>query len=95
MFHRFLNTPLYTGISVATITIFVKNYTLDVYLSSEYTAQKMKFSVKDFFSKCDQIQSFLRNWFHLLKQSSMENFIFGTVTIWRYKENRIGATGEI
>ena len=25
------------------------------------TAQKVKFSVKDFFSKCDQIRSFLRN----------------------------------
>ena len=25
-----------------------------------YTAQKMKFSIKDFFSKCDQICSFLR-----------------------------------
>ena len=25
-----------------------------------YTAQKMKFSIKDFFSKCDQIRSFLR-----------------------------------
>ena len=25
---------------------------------SQYTAQKMKFSIKDFFSKCDQIRSF-------------------------------------
>ena len=25
-----------------------------------HTAQKMKFSIKDFFSKCDQIRSFLR-----------------------------------
>ena len=25
-----------------------------------YTAQKMKFFIKDFFSKCDQIRSFLR-----------------------------------
>ena len=24
----------------------------------KYTAQKMKFSIKDFFSKCDQIRSF-------------------------------------
>ena len=24
-----------------------------------YTAQKMKFSIKNFFSKCDQIRSFL------------------------------------
>ena len=26
------------------------------------TAQKMKFSIKDFFSKCDQMRSFLRIW---------------------------------
>ena len=30
------------------------------------TAQKMKFSIKDFISKCDQIRSFLRIWSHLL-----------------------------
>ena len=33
------------------------------------TAQKMKFSIKDFFSKCNQIRSFLRIWSHLLKKS--------------------------
>ena len=43
------------------------------------TAQEMKFSVKDFFSKCDQIRSFLRIWSHLLKKSLMENFIFCAV----------------
>ena len=32
-----------------------------------HTAQKMKFSIKDFFSKCDQIRSFLWIWLHLLK----------------------------
>ena len=36
----------------------------------------MKFSIKDFFSKCDQIHSFLRICSHLLKKSLMENFIF-------------------
>ena len=44
--------------------------------SSTCTAQKMKFSSKDFFSKCDQIRSFLRIWSHLLNKSLMENFIF-------------------
>ena len=39
----------------------------------------MKFSIKDFFSKCDQIRSFLRICSHLLKESSMENFIFCVV----------------
>ena len=43
------------------------------------TAQKMKFSIKDFFSKCNQIQSFLRIWSHLIKKSLMENFIFCAV----------------
>ena len=41
-----------------------------------YTVQKMKFFTKDFFSKCDQIRSFLRLWSHLLKKSLMENFHF-------------------
>ena len=36
----------------------------------------MKFSIKDFFSKCDQIRSLLWIWAHLLKNSLMENFIF-------------------
>ena len=36
----------------------------------------MKFSISDFFSKCDQIRSLLRIWQHLLKKSLMENFIF-------------------
>ena len=40
------------------------------------TAQKMKFSIKTFFSKCDQIRIFLPIWSHLLKKSVMENFIF-------------------
>ena len=35
--------------------------------------KKMKFSIIDFFSKCDQIRS------HLLKKSLMENFIFCAV----------------
>ena len=32
------------------------------------TAQKMKFSIKHFFSKCDQIRSFLRIWSRLLQK---------------------------
>ena len=43
------------------------------------TAHKMKFSIKDFFSKCDQIRIFLRIWSYLLKKSLMENFIFRAV----------------
>ena len=43
------------------------------------TAQKMKFSIKDFFSKCGQVRRKLQIWPHLLKKSLMENFIFCTV----------------
>ena len=39
----------------------------------------MKFSIKDFFSKCDQIRSLLWIWSHLLKKALMENFIFYAV----------------
>ena len=47
------------------------------------TAQKMKFFIKDFLSKCDQIRRNLRIWSHLLKKSLMENFIFCAVWITR------------
>ena len=40
------------------------------------TAQNMKLPIKDFFSQCDQISSFLRIWSDLLEKSLMENFIF-------------------
>ena len=35
--------------------------------------------MKDFFSKYDQIRSFLQIWSHILKKSLMENFIFCAV----------------
>ena len=41
----------------------------------------MKFSIKDFFSKCDQIGFFLRIRSYLLKKSLIENFIFRAVYI--------------
>ena len=39
----------------------------------------MNFSIKDFFSKCDQIRRKLRIWSHLLKNFLVENFIFCAV----------------
>ena len=48
----------------------------NLFKSKTFTAQKMKFFIKGFFSKCDQIGSFLRIWSHLLKKPLMENFIF-------------------
>ena len=46
----------------------------------DLTAQKTKFSITDFFSKCDQIRRKLRIWSHLLKKSLLENFIFRLVS---------------
>ena len=43
------------------------------------TAQKMKFSIKNFFSKCDHICSFRHIWSHLLKKFLMEELIFFAV----------------
>ena len=42
---------------------------------------KMKFLIKDFFSKYDQILSFIQIWSHLLKKSLMENLIFCAVFV--------------
>ena len=50
-----------------------------IVILKDYTGQKMKFSIKNFFSKRDQIRSFLKIWSHLLKKYLMENFIFGAV----------------
>ena len=47
-------------------------YGIAIYLQA-YTAQKMKFSIKDFLSKYDQIRSFLRIGSHLLKKPVMGN----------------------
>ena len=57
-----------------------------VYFSDNIsTAQKMKFSIKDFFSKYDQIRRKLRIWSHLLKKSLMESFIFRAVKFALYQ----------
>ena len=50
------------------------------YWLENLTAPKMKFPIKDFFSKCDQIRRKLWIWWHLLKKSLMEKFIFCAVS---------------
>ena len=45
-------------------------------MTGRVTAHITKFSIKDFFSKHDQIRRNLRIWSHLLKKPLMENFIF-------------------
>ena len=67
----------------ATISYFLRSLPLfhsniDLIILSD-TAPKIKFSIKDFFGKCDQICSFLWIWPHLLKKSLMENLIFCAV----------------
>ena len=52
--------------------------------SSNITVQEMKFSVKDFVSKCDQIRRKLRIWSYFLEKSLVENFIFYTVYLISY-----------
>ena len=52
-----------------------------VEVSRPITAQQMKFPIKDFFSKCDQIRRKLRIWSHLLKKYLMENLIFCAVHV--------------
>ena len=53
------------------------------------TVQKMKFSIKDFFNKCDQIRRKLRIWSRLPKKSLMENVIFCAVTTRPKNKNKI------
>ena len=69
------------------------HYLLDVledvfrkYRNGTLTTSKTKLSIKDFFSKCDQIRRFLRIWSHLLKKSLIENFIFCAATDVKWVE---------
>ena len=63
-----------------TVYNFIKKRQVSEY-NIYHTAQKVKFSMKDLSSKCDQIRIFLRIWSHLLEKSSMENFIFCAVSV--------------
>ena len=49
------------------------------------TAQKMKISIKDFVSKCDQIHRKLWIWSHLLTKSLMGNFIVCAVITFGFE----------
>ena len=43
-----------------------------------------QFSIRDSFSKCDQIRRKMRIWSHLLKKSFLKNFIFCAVYVGRF-----------
>ena len=60
-------------------TVRFPQYKFTRFYNATCTAQKMKFSIKDFSSKCEQIRRKLQIWLHLLKKSLMENFIFCVV----------------
>ena len=68
-----------------------QDYTEALTGSEKATVQKMKFSIKDFFSKCDQIRRKLRIWSHLLKKFLMENFVFCAVSI----KNKSNVTSKV
>ena len=55
----------------------------------------MKFSIKDFFSKCDQLRTKLRICSHLLKKSLMEKFIFCVVSVAGWQIQLFNSTGAI
>ena len=62
----------------------MKSNTTDILyamISSASTAQKIEFSIENFFSECDQIVMKLRIWSHFLKKSLMENSIFCVVQV--------------
>ena len=59
------------------------------------TAQKLKFSIKYFASKCDQIRGKLRTWSHLLEKSLMENFIFYAVGVANTPQSKMESFASI
>ena len=58
---------LWNIFTISLVTVWIVSVEITVTMNTEYrvkrstsTVQKIKFSIKDFFSKCDQIRSFLR-----------------------------------
>ena len=65
---------------LTTETIICNNSNVYVDNTKPLTLHKeIKFSIYDFFRKCDQIPCFLQIWSHLLSKSLMENVIFCAV----------------
>ena len=51
-------------------------YIFLIFYKKKTNCTKIKFSIKNFFNRCDRIRRKLRICSHLLKKSLMENFIF-------------------
>ena len=64
------------NVIINAIYINVLNINLNSLKLTINNAQKMKFYIVDFLSKCDQIHRKLRIWSHLMTKYLMENFIF-------------------
>ena len=58
------------------LNIQVEDWIFPGKIDRGHTAQNIKFSIKDFFSKCDQIRRKLQIRSHLLKKFLMKNFHF-------------------
>ena len=84
---------LLAKIFITDLEIYKKflQYSLEIYWILTWSltdaAQKMKFPIKDFFSKCDQSRRKLRIWSHLLKKSLIENLFFCAVGIMIFPNN--------
>ena len=54
-----------------------------------YIFKKLKFSIKNFFSKCDQMRRELRIWSYLLKKSLMQNIFYAVVTVIKWTTSQV------
>ena len=78
------------GLNMESYEAFLENFTEWMFVVTGFRRiyhtlhKKMNFSIKDFFSKCDQICSFMWIWSHLMMKSLMENFIFCALTKLRF-----------
>ena len=67
-----LHGQIVNGILISAVKYFLGNPSSEMF---DTLHKKIKFSIKDFIGKCDQICSFLWIWSFLLKKSWMKNFI--------------------
>ena len=90
VWNEFIEVKLSIKFQIDSIDIFIILVTI--------TAQKMKFSIRDFFSKYDQILRKARIWSHLLKKFLMKNFYFCVVqyfclpNFWTLSKNKCFST---
>ena len=78
-------------LSLSNLSLFETEKLFQKEKSKLHCTRKIKFSIKDFSSKCDQIRSFLRICSHLLEKSLIENFIFCAVLLlWIYSRRPSG-----